>query len=174
MSALQAGIRILPSLVVGIILNFATGLFVDRVPARLIVTLSSVLSAIAPLLMAVIQPSWTYWANAFVAQILCPVSADILFTVGLIIISDVFPDDMQALAGAVFNTSSQFGQALCLAVMQIISTHVTKDRGGDEQSWAVMEGLRASFWAMFAFMMLCGGLGLLGLRNTGRIGLKRD
>lgn len=174
LSALQASIRILPSVVVGIILNFTTGLFVDKVPALWIVVVSSVLSAVAPLLMAVVQPQWTYWANAFLAQVLMPISCDALFTVGLIIITDMFPDDTQALAGGVFNTASQFGGAVGLAIMQIISTLVTKDNHTMGETRALLAGYKASFWAMFGFMLLCGVVGAMGLRKTGRVGLKRD
>ncbi|KAK8917515.1 Drug resistance protein [Metarhizium anisopliae] len=174
LSALQTGLRIIPSLVVGVILNFTTGLFVDRVPALWLVTGSSVICSISPLLMAAIKVQSPYWTNAFIAQLLSPVSTDVLFTVGLIIISDNFPDDTQALAGAVFNTASQFGQALVLGVMQIVSTVVTKDNSGKSMPMAVMEGLRASFWTMFGLMMVCTLWGAVGLRKTGKVGLKRD
>lgn len=174
LSALQTGLRIIPSLVVGVILNFTTGLFVDRVPALWLVTGSSVICSISPLLMAAIKVQSPYWTNAFIAQLLSPVSTDVLFTVGLIIISDNFPDDTQALAGAVFNTASQFGQALVLGIMQIVSTVVTKDNSGKSMPMAVMEGLRASFWTMFGLMMVCTLWGAVGLRKTGKVGLKRD
>lgn len=174
LSALQASIRILPSLMVGVVLNFTMGLFVDKIPALWIVIVSSALCAGSPLLMAFAQPQQTYWANAFVAQLLQPISADALFTVGLIVVSDVFPDDTQGLAGAVFNTASQFGDALGLAIMQIISTVVTKNNEDKGEIKAALEGYRASFWAMFGVMVLCGILGAIGLRKTGRVGLKRD
>lgn len=164
----------MPSLLVGVVLNFTTGLFVDRLPALWIVTASSIICAVAPLLMAVIKVKSSYWANAFVAQLLGPVSTDVLFTVGLIIISDNFPDNTQALAGAVFNTASQFGQALAVGVMQIVSTLVTKDSGNKTKALAVMEGLRASFWTMFGLMMVCTIWGAIGLQKTGKVGLKRD
>ena len=174
LSALQAAIRILPSLLVGIILNISTGLFVHKIPAVWIVLVSSLLSAGAPVLMAVIQPQWSYWANAFIAQILMPVSADVLFTVGLIVITDVFPEDKQALAGAVFNTGAQFGTALGLAIMQVISTLVSAEHAGMKPSQALMEGYRASFWTMFAFMLMCAVVGGFGMRKSGKIGLKQD
>lgn len=174
LSALQTGIRILPSLVVGVILNFTTGLFVDRIPAIWLVTVSSVLCAVAPVLMAVIKVDSPYWTNAFIAHLLAPVNTDVLFTVGLIIISDNFPDDTQALAGAVFNTASQFGQALIVGVLQIISTLVSEGGQSSSRTPAAMEGLRASFWAMFGFMAVCTVVGMVGLRKTGRIGLKQD
>ncbi|KHN98678.1 Major facilitator superfamily domain, general substrate transporter [Metarhizium album ARSEF 1941] len=174
LSALETGLRIIPSLAVGVILNFTTGLFVDRAPAPWIVTGSSIICSISHLLMATIKVQSPYWTNAFIAQLLAPVSPDVLFTVGLIIISDNFPDDTQALAGAVFNTASQFGQALVLGVMQIVSTAVTWDHGNKSMPMAVMEGLRASFWTMFGLMMACTLWGAVGLRKTGKIGLKRD
>ncbi|KAL7781071.1 putative MFS transporter [Trichoderma afarasin] len=174
LSPLQTGLRIMPSLLVGVVLNVTTGLFVHRVPALWIVTVSSIICSVAPLLMAVIKVQSPYWANAFIAQVLAPMSTDVLFTVGLIIISDNFPDNTQALAGAVFNTASQLGQALTLGIMQIVSTLVTKDHSDKILPMARLEGLRASFWTMFGFMMLCTLWGAIGLWNTGRVGLKRD
>ncbi|KAL5365343.1 major facilitator superfamily domain-containing protein [Aspergillus floccosus] len=173
LSALQASIRILPSLVVGVLLNLFIGICVHKFPAFWIVTISSILCAGAPILMAVIQPSWPYWGNAFVAQLLQPVSFDALFTVGLIVITDVFPDHTQALAGAVFNTSAQFGSALGMAILQVISTLVT-NKSSKEETQALMDGYRASFWTMFGFMILCTAIGFFGLRKAGRVGLKRD
>ncbi|KAI8671848.1 MFS domain-containing protein [Fusarium keratoplasticum] len=172
--ALQASIRILPCTLVAALVNIVVGLFVHKIPAIWIVTVTSILCAGSPLLMAVIDPSWPYWGNAFVAQILQPISCDALFTVGLIIITDVFPEDTQGLAGAVFNTAAQFGSALGLAILQVISTQVTKDSNSTDKVVALMQGYRASFWTMFGMMLLCTIVGLLGLRKAGRIGLKRD
>lgn len=124
--------------------------------------------------MAVIDPAWPYWANAFVAQILQPISGDILFTVGLIVVSEAFPEDTQALAGAVFNMTSQFGNALGLAIMQVVSTLISKERVYDTHEKALLEGYKASFWTMFAMMMACALLGAWGLRRSGPIGLKRE
>lgn len=150
------------------------GMFVNRVPAVLIVIISSILAAISPLLMAVIDPESTYWANAFVAQILQPVSADCLITVGLIVVTEVFPTEKHSLAGAVFNTMCQFGTALGLAIMQIVSTLETQKWDGEPREEALMKGYRASFWTMFAFMLSCAVIGGWGLRKTGKVGLKKD
>ncbi|KAH1318302.1 hypothetical protein KXX47_002494 [Aspergillus fumigatus] len=173
LSALEASIRILPSLVVGVLLNLVIGVFVHKVPAFWIATVTSLLCAGSPLLMAVIQPSWPYWGNAFVAQLLQAVSFNALYTIGLIIITNSFPDDTQALAGAVFNTAAQFGSALGLAILQVISTVVTEESAADGTG-ALMAGYRASFWTMFGFMILCTLLGYFGLRKAGKVGLKRD
>ncbi|KAL3469812.1 major facilitator superfamily domain-containing protein [Aspergillus californicus] len=182
LSALGASIRILPSLIIGVLLNLAIGLFVHKIPAFWLVSVTSLLCAGSPLLMAVVQPTWPYWGNAFVAQLLQPISFDALYTVGLIIITNSFPDDTQALAGAVFNTAAQFGSALGLAILQVISTVVTDANGSGSGDGAgagagvesLMKGYRASFWTMFGFMVLCTVIGYLGLRRAGRVGLKRD
>jgi hypothetical protein len=62
LSALQASLRILPNMLLGIATNFATGYFINKVPAIYAVLVSSGLCAGAPLLMAVINPNWTYWS----------------------------------------------------------------------------------------------------------------
>ncbi|KAI5465294.1 major facilitator superfamily domain-containing protein [Mariannaea sp. PMI_226] len=172
--AIQASIRIIPGTIVGVLVNIVMGFFVHKIPAIWIATVTSVLTAGAPLLMAVIQPSWPYWTNAFIAQLLQSFHVDALFTIGLIVITDVFPEDTQSLAGAVFSTASQFGSALGLAILQVISTTVTNEQAGKDEKLALMDGYRASFWTMFAFMMLCTAIGLLGLRKTGKIGVKKD
>lgn len=142
--------------------------------------LTAVLCSLSPMLMATAQPSWPYWTNTFVAQLLQPVNCNALFTVGLIIITDIFPEDTKALAGAVFNTAAQFGTALGFAILQVISTVITdKNLQGSEitqesEIKARLAGYRASFWTMFAFMILCTAISGLGLRRAGRIGLKRD
>ncbi|KAG6354960.1 hypothetical protein INS49_004041 [Diaporthe citri] len=173
--ALQASIRILPSLIVGVALNLSTGLIVDKISALWLVVGSSVLCAIAPLLMALVQPQWPYWYNAFFAQILMPISGDVLFTIGLIVVSNVFPEDTQSLAGAVFNTAAQFGSSLGLTVMQVVSTLTAKGQPGATGSPEhLMAGYRATFWTMFALMVSCAFVSTCGLRRAGKVGAKRD
>ena len=46
---------------------------------------------------------------------------------GILLVSEVFPDRTQALAGAVFNTVGQFGQAIGLALIGVVSNSVTQD-----------------------------------------------
>ncbi|KAH7038358.1 major facilitator superfamily domain-containing protein [Microdochium trichocladiopsis] len=174
LSALQSSLRIVPSLVVGVLVGLVCGLLVDRFRALWLISISAAMTALSPLLMAVVDPQWPYWQGAFAAQLLCPLSANILFTVGLSIISEVFPEDTQALAGAVFNTSAQFGTALGLAVLQIISSSVTKTHLADQAGDALLHGYRASFWALFGFMLACVLLSILGLRRVGRVGVKQE
>ncbi|WKT54263.1 Major facilitator superfamily [Fusarium oxysporum f. sp. vasinfectum] len=174
LSAVDAGIRILPSTVVGLGLNLMTGLIVHKIPAVWLVAASSLLSSGSPLLMAVINPSWSYWVGAFFAQILLPFSIDVLFTVGLIIVTEVFPEKNRSVAGAVFNTAAQFGNALGLAIVQVVSAAVTNQKISPKSPEALLEGYRASFWTLFSLMLVCVLVAALGLRGAGKVGSKRD
>lgn len=157
-------------------MNLITGLIINKVPAIYAVLISSGLCAASPLLMALINPKWPYWYDAFAAQILAPLSGDVLFTVGLLIVSSSFPTRTQGLAGAVFNTAAQLGQSVGLTLLSVISTTVTRESNvADKQSArALMEGYRASFWTLFAMMLALCAVGGVGLRKLGKIGEKRD
>ena len=175
-SALRASLQLLPSMILGATLNLTAALFVDRIPIIYITVISSMLCAVAPLLMALIDPAWPYWYAAFPAQILEPLSADVLFTIGLLVVSEVFPDSTQSLAGAVFNTAGQFGMSFGLAVIGVVSDTVTQhsDHADKTTPDALEDGYRAGFWTAFAMMVSIGLLALVGLREVGKIGLKRE
>ncbi|KAK4693488.1 hypothetical protein P7C71_g3922, partial [Lecanoromycetidae sp. Uapishka_2] len=126
--------------------------------------------------MALINVEWPYWYDAFFAQVLSYFSVDVLFTVGILVVSDVLPQKDQALAGAIFNTLGQFGTSIGLAVMGVISNSVTKQsRYSNKDSPDALEaGYRATFWATFALMIITCCIGALGLRKIGKVGAKRD
>lgn len=176
LTALGASLRLLPNLLFGTAVNLTVGLVVDRVPATYAVLASSGLCAAAPLLMAVLDPAWPYWYAEFFAQLLAPLSGDVLFTVGLLIVSDVFPPKTQALAGAVFNTLSMVGVSIGLTTMSVISTTVTKESGVKDGSSpeTLLKGYRATFWACFAWMVTACLVGGFGLRKLGKVGVKKD
>lgn len=176
LSALTASIHLIPAFVMGIILNFSTGYFIDRAPVFWVILIATCLSAGSPLLMALIDPKWPYWYGVFPAQVLSPISGDILFTVGLIIVSDVFPEKTQALAGAVYNTVAYFGWCLGINLMQVVSTLVTEGTSYRDKASpaALLQGYRASFWAMFGATMVCATVILFGLRKVGNPGKKRE
>lgn len=175
-SALTASLQLLPSMILGAVLNLTSALLVDRIPVIYITVLSSTLCAASPLIMAVIGTSWPYWWAAFPAQILQPLGADVLFTVGLLVVSEIFPDKTQSLAGAVFSTAGQFGQSMGLAIVGIIANTVTQNSGyaNTESPSALEIGYRAGFWTLFGMTLAIALLAILGLRNVGKIGLERS
>ncbi|RAH75713.1 aminotriazole resistance protein [Aspergillus aculeatinus CBS 121060] len=176
LSGFQSALRFLPNVVIGVLLNLGTGLLVHRVHANHLVLVSSLLSAGSPLLMAIIDPQWSWWYCAFWAVLLSPLSADVIFTIANLIVAEAFTPQTRGLAGAVFNTIAEFGTSLGLTIFAIISAGVTRDSSiADKQSpEALMVGYRAVFWTCFGLMLGACGVGLWGLRNVGRIGLKRE
>ncbi|KAI4728787.1 MFS general substrate transporter [Aureobasidium sp. EXF-10728] len=173
-SAIGASLRILPALVMAVVANIACGYFVNRMPVMWVVVVSCALSAVSPLLMALLRPEWSYWNMAFIAQVLQPLSTDVLFTIGILVISAVFPPRTQALGGAVFNTCSQLGTSIGLTITAVIADSQTAATSSDDLPHDLMVGYRLVFWVLFGWMVLVCLTGAFGLRNIGKIGTKQD
>ncbi|KAJ5201754.1 Major facilitator superfamily domain general substrate transporter [Penicillium cinerascens] len=181
-SALQASIRFLPMAVVGVATNILTAHLVSKVNVNLLLGVSALITAISPILMAVASPNWTYWTAAFVAMTLSPINGDVLWTVSSLIISRAFPDDSMALAGSVFNTISQLGNSVGLAVTAVIAASVTAHDDGSaidtstssQTAGQLLEGYRAAYWTIFAGMVVVFLVSSLGLRLVGKVGNKQD
>jgi MFS family permease len=148
--------------------------------------------------MAIINRDWSWWWCAFWAVLVGPLSADgecnrlmkcvrfnkklmfipniVIFTVANLIITDVFPPNTQALAGAVFSTVSQFGTSIGITISAIISASVTNKSPyvSKKSPDALMLGYRAVFWTIFGILILSFAVGALGLRKVGKVGLKRE
>ncbi|KAJ6021458.1 hypothetical protein N7540_006962 [Penicillium herquei] len=171
-----AALRFLPNVIIGIIINIGTGLLIHRLRANYIVLVTSILSAGSPLLMALIDPKWSWWYDIFWVMLLGPVSADAIFTVANLIIADSFSPKTQGLAGAVFNTVAQFGTSIGLSVFAIISASVTDGSHYKNKSSpaALMVGYRAVFWACFGLLLAATGISAWGLRRVGKVGIKRE
>ena len=176
LSALQTSLRYIPGIISGSILNIATGALAHKFRADYLVVATSFISAICPLLLALVNPEWPYWYSACWAMLLGPFSADVMFTVAALVITNVFPPETQALGGAVFQTLAQFGTSLGLAIMASVSTAVTDDSEFKDKTSpeALMKGYRVTFWVCFGWMLLAIVIGGLGLRRVGKVGLKRE
>lgn len=174
LSALQASIRFLPNVIGGVIMNVCTGLLIHRLRADTLVLSTFVISAVSPLLMAFIQPQWSWWWCAFWAVLIGPVSVDVIYTVGNLVIVDIFPSSRHALAGAVFNTVAQFGSSLGFAVMAIISSSITKSQTTGTTAEALLLGYKGAFWTCFGLMASGCAVSGFGLRKLGRVGLKKE
>lgn len=99
----------------------------------IVTTIIAIIACIAPLLMAVVNPDWTYWAMAFPAVFFNPLGADGLFTISNLLITSLFPAKMQGLAGGVFNTVSQIGKSVGLALVALSANQVSLALGDDDK-----------------------------------------
>jgi nitrate/nitrite transporter NarK len=175
-TALGTALRFLPAPVSGALANVGVGLLVHRIRGDWIVVLTSIISALASLLMAIIDPKWSYWRCAFVAQFFNPVGADGMFTVANLLITSMFPPSEQGVAGGVFNTISQTGKSVGMALTLLIAQQVTATSGHVDKSSpeALMVGYRAAFWFCVGLILASLGVSVWGLRRIGKVGLKKE
>lgn len=160
--------------VTGSLTNFLTGWLVKRVRADILVLGSAAIAAISPLLMAIVDPSWSYWTCAFFATACAPLCADILFTVANLLITSVFPPETHGLAGAVFNTISNIGNSVGLAITAVVASSVTmaKEKGQASSHQDLLDGYQATIWLCFGVNFLILGVIGWGLRRIGKVGIK--
>lgn len=174
-SALMASVKYIPMVISGLVINIVTGFLVKRVSADILCTCAAVASSIAPLLMAIARPEWSYWTATFFATILIPVSADTLFTVSNLVITSAFPPKTHGLAGGVFNTISQIGMSVGIAITAVASNSVIEhELPHTDRKTALLKGYRATYWISFGAAVMMVALSLWGLRSIGKIGLKKE
>ncbi|KAL2364801.1 hypothetical protein RJZ56_002218 [Blastomyces dermatitidis] len=180
----ETSARFVPMIVSGALANIITGLVVGRIRADILCVGTAAVSAIAPLLMAFADPSWSYWTAAFIATGAIPILADTLFTISNLVITSIFPPKTHGLAGGVFNIISQIGMSVGLAVTAVISNAVTEDErrqlasggkvGLGHDEYALLKGYRATYWTLFGGSVIIVALTWWGLRRIGKVGLKTE
>jgi Na+/melibiose symporter-like transporter len=176
LGGIQTSLRFLPTTIAGALSNIIMGLITHRIRSDWIVIFGIAMTSIGALLMCIVQPQWSYWTCAFFSVFLNPTGADVLFTISNLVITAGFPARDQALAGGVFNTVAQIGKSVGLATSAIIAATVTERSGyqNKESPEALMEGFRAAFWYVFALCCATVPMFFWGLRNIGKVGMKRD
>ncbi|KAF2186452.1 MFS general substrate transporter [Zopfia rhizophila CBS 207.26] len=175
-SAFQTSLRFLPLMIMSILANVVAGYLVGKVPAGILATATSLLSAAAPLLFATMSPRWSYWLAAFPAMAVSPISSDFLFNISNLVITAAFPSGEQAVAGGVFSTVSQLGNSIGLALTAVIASSVmsTERHGAVEEDENILRGYKGAFWASFGAAIGTCLISAWGLRKVGKVGLKRE
>lgn len=124
----------------------------------------------------------------FPIVVLGPVAGDALYTISALYITASFPSSTQGLAGGVFNTCSQIGKSIGLALSAVVANRITAagGRGGvlainrgeggglGEHEESLLRGYRAAFWLFLGLNAVCVLLSLVGLRKIGKVGLKTE
>lgn len=172
-SILATSLQFLPMVISGAFINFLSGYLVSRFSAFYLVLVAVVVTAISPLLLAIIPLDSTYWTYGFWATALSPVAVDVLFTVSNLVITAAFDDKMHGVAGGVLNTVLNMGQSFGLSISAVIAQSVSL-RTSRSGSNALMEGYRVVFWVCFGGNLLVVLIVLVGMRNIGKVGVKRD
>ncbi|GAA5844886.1 hypothetical protein JCM11251_004662 [Rhodosporidiobolus azoricus] len=180
-----ATVRFLPSSITGLVLNAIVAVLASRVSAQFLIILGCVGTGLAPLLFAVQNYSDPYWQWQFPAMILSVFGADFIFACGILYVSMVAGPGQQALAGSIFNMSTQIGTGIGLAINTVVQTQVTKqgvERLGmqyDPNSTTIPlsayhRGLNAAFYACAGFAFFAALVALVGLFGIGKVGHREE
>ncbi|GAA5985579.1 hypothetical protein JCM11641_004979 [Rhodosporidiobolus odoratus] len=176
-----ATVRFLPSSITGLILNVIVAILASRVSAQLLVLIGCLGTGLAPLLFAVQSYSDPFWQWQFPAMILSVIGADFIFACGILYVSQVAGRGHQALAGSIFNMSTQIGTGIGLAINTIVQDRVTKREveklgmvydvnSNDIPREAYHIGLNAAFYTCAGFAFFAAVIAVVGLRGIGRVG----
>lgn len=119
----------------------------------------ALMTAIAPLLYAVIKPGAIFWTNEFWGMILCVAGADFGVAVGLIFVSKLSLSSEHSSAGGLFQTALQVGNAFGTAIATLVYTSIAQQKvdqltepvevvagHGEYPPDALLSGLKIGFW----------------------------
>lgn len=161
----NSALHSLPASLCGVIAAVAVMWVVPRFRAPHILAVGGILSGAACILYAAEPVGTSYWAMEFIACCCLPFGADMTVAVGSILMSNMSGDDEQSVAGALFQTSVQIGQALGTCVTSLIVSEVQTNTGD------LLQGIRAAFYFCSAFPWAIAIFAFFGLR---KIGLAKD
>ncbi|KFY75986.1 hypothetical protein V498_09796 [Pseudogymnoascus sp. VKM F-4517 (FW-2822)] len=96
-----------------------------------------------------------------------------VFTIANLVITDAFPKETQALAGAMSNTAQQLGGAFGLAIAGVVAARGSQE-GQEGTQDALWLGYRAVFYMCFGAMVVACLLGAVALRGAGVVGTSTE
>ncbi|KZW00974.1 major facilitator superfamily MFS-1, partial [Exidia glandulosa HHB12029] len=114
---------------------------------------SLILSMVASILFAFIDPTASYWQTVFPVMLFVTAS-DLSYAVCNIQICAAVDKNDQALAGGLFNVAARLGTSMGVALTATVSTSVINSHSGD-----LVRGYRVAGW-------VCAGISLVALLAT--------
>ncbi|KAG2114841.1 major facilitator superfamily domain-containing protein [Suillus clintonianus] len=184
LTPIQTMIRFIPLFVVGCLCNVFVAMFVGKLPLVVFAVSGTLVTALAAILFALIDPSATYWAFGFPSTVLVVFGADFVFSSGTIFIAKNALPHERSVAGALFQTMTQVGTAVGLTVSTLVFNIVVKNEAADvgvavnsagtnaPQS-AQLKGYRSAQWTGASFALMAALLAALFLRGVGIVGDKK-
>ncbi|KAG8819832.1 hypothetical protein FRC19_009491 [Serendipita sp. 401] len=187
LSPILTMVRFLPMAVMGVICNVIVALLVGRVNGAYLIGIGTLATSMACLLLAIIDPSASYFRYAFIAHLISVFGADFTFAVGTIFVAKVALPSEQSLAGALLQTLTMLGTAFGLSISTITQTAgaqaEARRRGlvidvGHETAMeipgvVILKGYRVAQWTCFGFGMLAFATAVVFLHGIGVVGAKK-
>jgi hypothetical protein len=188
LSPIKAMVRMLPMVFTGVSCNVVVAFVIGRVSVvwfmgmffllplisvfmcfvtgSCLAAIGTSVTSLAPLLLALVKPSASYWTYDFFGAIASVCGADFVFSSGTLFVAKVVAEHEQSVAGGLFQTMAQLGTSLGLALTTIaFNTAADKHQNGDGGSFssgdtssqglgALLQGYKAAAWTAFAFGIL--------------------
>ncbi|TRM55647.1 major facilitator superfamily domain-containing protein [Schizophyllum amplum] len=171
-----AAVRFIPMFVTGVLCNVFVATFVAHVSIVYLMAFGTLITSIASLLFAVIDPNATYWAFGFPAAITSVFGADFVFAGGSIFIAKLSRPHEQSVSGGLYNTMIQLGTSIGIAVSTVVYDNVQEmsTNKGRAPREAELDAYHAASWTAFAFGILASLLAVVFLRGVGVVGHKEN
>lgn len=166
----------LPLAVGGFVLSLWSGSVLHKVPATILIQLSTLVLIIPPLLFIYmplgdeISAAQRYWSYIFPSMLCATLGIDINFNVANIFISTTLPPNQQGLAGSLIQSTLEIGIALGLGFAEIINHETTTRLTLAEQNTS--DGLREGYRNVFWFEFACALAGFLLAIAFVRVGVQ--
>jgi MFS family permease len=145
----------IPMAVGGILVNVFAGLFLDKIPGRILLTVAMAGFTSSALLWSFAGLHTIYWAIPFPGLVLVVVGADLAYNVCNLHALSTVDKSLQSTAAGVFNTCLSLATAVGLAAASsVVASQVPNQITATKQE--LLHGYRAGFW----FALGVSGLGL--------------
>ncbi|KAG2359353.1 major facilitator superfamily domain-containing protein [Suillus spraguei] len=180
LTPMQTMLRFIPVFVVGCLSNVFVGMFVGKLPLVIFAVSGTLLTATAAILFALIDPTATYWAFGFPSAVVV-FGADFVYSSGTIFIAKMAPPHERSVAGALFQTLTQLGGAVGLAISTLVFNIVVENESADVgvtidsagtniPRFAQLKGYRSVQWTCASFALMAALLAALSLHSVGIVG----
>ncbi|KAH9004480.1 efflux transporter [Lactarius hatsudake] len=181
LTPIQTMPRMLPLFFAGIAASVVIALTVMRVTVVYLVATGTLMTACADILIAVINPSASFWAFCFPSTFLVALGVDLTFTAGTLFVAKASHPHEQSVAGALFQAMTQMGTAIGVSVSTIVfdgvlgaqssRLGVALDAHGDNAPLvAQLKAYKAAMWTGCSFGLLGTILCVVFLRGVGIVG----
>ncbi|KAL1736165.1 major facilitator superfamily domain-containing protein, partial [Schizophyllum commune] len=150
-SPMLAAIRFIPMFITGVLCNVFIAAFVAHVSLVWLMALGTLITSVAALLFALIDPNAPYWAFGFPAAITSVFGADFVFAAGTLFIAKISRPHEQSVSGGLFQTMIQLGTSMGIAVSTVVYDNVQKQQGGISSRDAQLQAYQAAQWTAFGF-----------------------
>ncbi|KAH9031333.1 efflux transporter [Lactarius pseudohatsudake] len=181
LTPIQTMPRMLPLFVGGIAASVVIALTIGRVAIVYLVATGTLMTACADILIAVINPSASFWAFCFPSTFLVALGVDLTFTAGTLFVAKASHPHEQSVAGALFQAMTQMGTAIGVSVSTIVFNGVLRAQssrlsvtleaqGDNAPPSAQLRAYKAAMWTGCSFGLLGTILCVVFLRGVGIVG----